>query len=427
MHFPPQAYSLDGQLVVHVPPEHTCPDEQTVPSFVPAQSPEAPQKVRSAAGSMHLPPQSTSPVWHDRTHWPTSQAKPAPQVWPPPQVASAPQARGSFCGSRQVPPQSTSPGWQDKAQAPAEQTWPESQAAPALPPVQAPEAPQNARSVIGSTHLPPQSTRPAAQVTAQAPAEQTLPATQALPHAPQFRLSDVNSTQVPLQLVEAPRHWLWTDVLPPHAAKTEANRRPRPARLSIGSSVRSASIKARAHSVDWPPRVSLRVFASKLSDLPTKGVDVGTGSVSRTQNKWFERRRCRCINAGRRPRGTLPSSAPSMPTPAPPLPCRHAERPLHRPTPGVEPEFPVPPFRFLEVIMTISPYQLARERAETEHLRQIEDDDLVRVVLGSDVKLAVPISTLPRSVHRLHPHARRVAHGREGVPRPRAHRDDSPV
>ncbi len=47
--------------------------------------------------------------------------------------------------------------------------------------------------------------------------------------------------------------------------------------------------------------------------------------------------------------------------------------------------------------MAISPYQLARERAETEHLRQVADDDLVRVVLGSDVKLAVPISTLSRA------------------------------
>ena len=47
--------------------------------------------------------------------------------------------------------------------------------------------------------------------------------------------------------------------------------------------------------------------------------------------------------------------------------------------------------------MTISPHQLARERAETEHLRQVGDDDLVRVVLGSDVKLTAPISTLSRA------------------------------
>ena len=58
---------------------------------------------------------------------------------------------------------------------------------------------------------------------------------------------------------------------------------------------------------------------------------------------------------------------------------------------------PVPPFHFLEATMAISPYQLARERAETEHLRQVGDDDLVRVVLGSDVKLTVPVSTLARS------------------------------
>ena len=57
----------------------------------------------------------------------------------------------------------------------------------------------------------------------------------------------------------------------------------------------------------------------------------------------------------------------------------------------------MPPLLFMEITMTISPYQLARERVETEHLRQVGDDDLVRVVLGSDVKLAVPISTQSRA------------------------------
>jgi DNA repair protein RadC len=38
--------------------------------------------------------------------------------------------------------------------------------------------------------------------------------------------------------------------------------------------------------------------------------------------------------------------------------------------------------------------QLARERVETDRLRHIGDDDLVRVVLGKDVTLAAPISTL---------------------------------
>jgi DNA repair protein RadC len=39
-------------------------------------------------------------------------------------------------------------------------------------------------------------------------------------------------------------------------------------------------------------------------------------------------------------------------------------------------------------------YQLARERVEADSLRHIGDDDLVRVVLGADVTLAAPISTL---------------------------------
>lgn len=39
-------------------------------------------------------------------------------------------------------------------------------------------------------------------------------------------------------------------------------------------------------------------------------------------------------------------------------------------------------------------YNLARERVEADRLRHIGDDDLVRVVLGADVTLAAPISTL---------------------------------
>lgn len=39
-------------------------------------------------------------------------------------------------------------------------------------------------------------------------------------------------------------------------------------------------------------------------------------------------------------------------------------------------------------------HQLARERVETDRLRYIGDDDLVRVILEKDVTLAAPISTL---------------------------------
>jgi hypothetical protein len=41
-------------------------------------------------------------------------------------------------------------------------------------------------------------------VTAQAPALQTWPLAQAWPHAPQFRLSEFTSVQVPLQTWEVP-------------------------------------------------------------------------------------------------------------------------------------------------------------------------------------------------------------------------------
>jgi DNA repair protein RadC len=39
-------------------------------------------------------------------------------------------------------------------------------------------------------------------------------------------------------------------------------------------------------------------------------------------------------------------------------------------------------------------YQLARERVDSDRLRHVGDDDLVRVVLGADVTLAAPIATL---------------------------------
>ena len=47
--------------------------------------------------------------------------------------------------------------------------------------------------------------------------------------------------------------------------------------------------------------------------------------------------------------------------------------------------------------MAISTYQLACERAEGAQLKNIGDDDLVRVVLGHDVGLAAPVATLARA------------------------------
>ncbi len=53
--------------------------------------------------------------------------------------------------------------------------------------------------------LPPQLTCPAAQVIAHPPLEQTLPAAQTVPQAPQLRLSDLSSAQEPPQTTAAPR------------------------------------------------------------------------------------------------------------------------------------------------------------------------------------------------------------------------------
>jgi hypothetical protein len=49
-----------------------------------------------------------------------------------------------------------------------------------------PQPPQFDGSVVASTHVPPQGTRPAGQVSTHAPALQILPAPQTIPQPPQF-------------------------------------------------------------------------------------------------------------------------------------------------------------------------------------------------------------------------------------------------
>jgi hypothetical protein len=58
--------------------------------------------------------------------------------------------------------------------------------------------------VAGFTHAPPTFTSPAVQPTWHLPFEQTWPVPQALPQAPQWRLSDSSSTQVPPQTFASP-------------------------------------------------------------------------------------------------------------------------------------------------------------------------------------------------------------------------------
>ena len=98
------------------------------------------------------------------------------------------------------------------------------QAAPAEAPVQAPLAPQYAGSMSGSTHLPPQFTSPAWQVSLQVPALHASPVGQACPQVPQFRLLEETSTQVPPQSCAVPVQSGPVELELPHAvAKTSAN------------------------------------------------------------------------------------------------------------------------------------------------------------------------------------------------------------
>jgi len=60
------------------------------------------------------------------------------------------------------------------------------------------------------THVPPQFVSPAWQVTPQVPAEQTLPAGQAFPQAPQLDESLAVAVQIPLQQL-----WLAGQAGPP--------------------------------------------------------------------------------------------------------------------------------------------------------------------------------------------------------------------
>jgi hypothetical protein len=62
---------------------------------------------------------------------------------------------------------------------PFEQMLPAAHTSPLVGPVHSPDAPQKPRSVSGSTHLPPQFTSPAWQVSAQLQFEHTCPSAQA--------------------------------------------------------------------------------------------------------------------------------------------------------------------------------------------------------------------------------------------------------
>ena len=191
----------------HTPVVQVWPEPQAVPAEAPLQVPLAPQWAGLMRGSMHWPPQLTRPAWQETWHVPPLQTCPEPQTAPadaPLQVPVAPQNPRSVCGSTHLPPQFTRPAWQETWQLPALHTWPDVHAVPADAPLQVPLAPQKARSVAGFTQVPPQLTKPGWQVRAQVPALQTVPAAHVVPQLPQLRLSLPSSTQVPPQATDVP-------------------------------------------------------------------------------------------------------------------------------------------------------------------------------------------------------------------------------
>jgi hypothetical protein len=76
------------------------------------------------------------------------------------------------------------------------------------PPVQAvPHAPQLRLSESRNTQALPQFVSPPGQVVVQTPVEHTCVPPQAVPHAPQLAGSDARLTHAPLQAVSGAGHW----------------------------------------------------------------------------------------------------------------------------------------------------------------------------------------------------------------------------
>jgi hypothetical protein len=80
-----------------------------------------------------------------------------------------------------------------QVQAPATHVWPPAQVVP--------HAPQFALSLLRSTQPPLHAERPVAQAAAHLPAEQTWPAAHAVPQAPQLATSVETSTHLPPHVI----------------------------------------------------------------------------------------------------------------------------------------------------------------------------------------------------------------------------------
>ena len=159
---------------------------------------------------------------------PAEQLAPALPPASPPQPLVAPQYWLLVVGSTHPPPQSTRPEAHVVPHTPALHTVPPPHTAPLLPPLAPhPEvAPQCAGLLFGSMHVPAQLTCPVGHATTHFPAAHVDPDAHSVPHAPQFRGSVETFTHSVPQVVQAslvgvpPSFGVGgtTGVLPMHAA-----------------------------------------------------------------------------------------------------------------------------------------------------------------------------------------------------------------
>ena len=94
MQTPLQATWPAAHVARQTPFWHVVPDAQTLPALAPVQSPVAPQYALFVVGSMHFPPQLTSPATHVSWQLPFVHTLPLGQAVPafaPVQSPEAPQ------------------------------------------------------------------------------------------------------------------------------------------------------------------------------------------------------------------------------------------------------------------------------------------------------------------------------------------------
>jgi hypothetical protein len=150
--------------------------------------PHMPQLVLSVCGSEHTAPQATWPVGH------TSVQAPATQLWPAAHTRPhAPQLVGSVASVEHERVHMVWPAPQVERHVPSPQSWPAAHARP--------QDPQFAGSLATTTQVVPQRAWPVGQGSPQRPAEHTSPAAQLVPQRPQFMELMRVSTSQPLEAV----------------------------------------------------------------------------------------------------------------------------------------------------------------------------------------------------------------------------------